>query len=244
MLLNCDMGESFGNYTIGADSAVMPFVDLANIACGMHASDPEVMDATVALAVRHNVLVGAHPGYPDMQGFGRREMALSPVEVRNLVRYQVGALSAFCMTHGTEVSYIKPHGALYHAMMAHPDILESLLDVARQYEAKLMLLATSGWQRHKQCADRHGVELLLEGFVDRGYEDDGSLVHRTKSGALLGEQEMLDRVRGLCAGTPIVSIHGKTLSFPIDTLCVHGDGKGVPLVKAFRDLIDNKGQQQ
>ncbi len=241
MLLNCDMGESFGNYTIGADDVVMPFVDLANIACGMHASDPEVMDTTVALAVRHNVLVGAHPGYPDMQGFGRRDMALSPGEVLNMVRYQVGALAAFCTAHGSKVSYIKPHGALYHAMMAQPAILESLLEVARQYEAKLMLLANSDWQEYRRRADRHGVELFLEGFVDRGYEDDGTLVHRSKAGALLGEQEMLDRVRGLCDGAPIVSIHGKTLSFPIDTLCVHGDGKGVPLIKAFRELIDNRG---
>ncbi|PIE73195.1 MAG: hypothetical protein CSA20_03660 [Deltaproteobacteria bacterium] len=241
MLLNCDMGESFGNYTIGADSAVMPYIDMANIACGMHASDPQVMDATVALAVRHDVVVGAHPGYPDMQGFGRREMALSAVEIRNFVLYQVGALSGFCAAHGGQLTYIKPHGALYHAMMANSEVLDSLLQVAAQYKVRLMLLGTSLWQEHKQRADRYGVELLLEGFVDRGYEDDGSLVHRSKPGALLEEEEMMARVRALCSGKPISSVNGKALSFPIDTLCVHGDGKGVPLVKTFRALIDSNG---
>ncbi len=241
MLLNCDMGESFGNYTIGADSDVMAYIDLANIACGMHASDPDVMDTTVALAVKHGVIAGAHPGYPDMQGFGRRDMRLSAVEITNLVRYQIGALAAFCTAHGSRVEYIKPHGALYHAMMAREDILDALLAVAGQHALKLMLLATADWQTHKKRADRYGVELLLEGFVDRGYEDNGSLVHRSKPKALLEEQEMLDRVQALCAREPVRSVNGRELRFPIDTMCVHGDGKGVPLIKAFRAIIDNHG---
>ncbi len=239
MRLNCDMGESFGNYTIGADSAVMPYIDMANIACGMHASDPDVMDATIALAAKHNVIIGAHPGYPDMQGFGRRDMSLSPEEIRNLVIYQVGALSGFCLLHNTQVSYIKPHGALYHAMMNNPKVMDSLLSVAQQFSLKLMLLATARWQEYKQQADQYGVELLLEGFVDRGYEDDGSLVHRSKPGALLEEQEMMKRVKDLCSNVPIRSINGHELHFPVDTLCVHGDGKGVDSIKAFRKIIDN-----
>ncbi len=239
MRLNCDMGESFGNYTIGADSAVMPYIDMANIACGMHASDPDVMDATIALATKHNVTIGAHPGYPDLQGFGRRNMSLSPKEIDNLVTYQVGALSAFCTKHNNRVSYIKPHGALYHAMMNSTEVLDSLLRVAQQFSLKLMLLATASWQEHQQHADQYGVKLLLEGFVDRGYEDDGSLVHRSKAGALLEEQEMIQRVKDLCVNVPIQSINGKELHFPIDTLCVHGDGKGVSSIKAFREIIDN-----
>ncbi len=239
MRLNCDMGESFGNYTIGADSAVMPYIDMANIACGIHASDPDVMDTTIALAAKHNVIIGAHPGYPDMQGFGRRDMNLSPKEIHNLVTYQVGALNAFCSLHNTQISYIKPHGALYHAMMNNTKVMDSLLRVAQQFSLKLMLLATSRWQEHKQQADQHGVTLLLEGFVDRGYEDDGSLVHRSKNGALLEEQQMIQRVKDLCSNIPIRSINNTELHFPVDTLCVHGDGKGVPLIKAFREIIDN-----
>ncbi len=238
MKLNCDMGESFGNYTIGADSEVMPHIDMANIACGMHASDPDVMDKTIALAVKHGVTIGAHPGYPDLQGFGRRDMSLSPREIKNLVIYQVGALSAFCSLHNTRLSYIKPHGALYHAMMNKTEVLDALLQAASQFSLKLMLLATAGWQKHQEHAAQYGVKLLLEGFVDRGYEDDGSLVCRSKPGALLEEQEMIERVRLLCSNQPMRSISGKELRFPIDTLCVHGDGKGVRQIKAFREIIN------
>ncbi|PID43863.1 MAG: hypothetical protein CSB48_03500 [Proteobacteria bacterium] len=239
MQLNCDMGEHFGNYTIGADTEVMPHIDMANIACGMHASDPDVMDATVALAARHKVIIGAHPGYPDMQGFGRRDMNLSPLEVRNQVIYQLGALTAFCAVHNTRVNYIKPHGALYHAMMNNTSVMDVLLEIAGHFSLKLMVLATANWQEHKQHADRHGAELLLEAFVDRGYEDDGNLVQRNSPGALLGEQEMINRVQELCDQAPIRSVSGRELHFPIDSLCVHGDGEGVPLIKAFRAIINN-----
>lgn len=238
MLLNCDMGESFGNYSIGADSEVMPYVDMANIACGMHASDPGVMDHTVSLAAAHNVTVGAHPGYPDLQGFGRRDLALSPKEVEDIALYQVGALTPFCKKHGARLEYIKPHGALYNTMMRETDILQALLVTAAHCGLKLMILATSNWQQHKNLARQHGVELILEGFVDRGYEDDGSLVNRKKDGALLNGPSMVERVKHISNGSPIRSVSGVELEFPIDSLCVHGDGKGVPLIKEFRKIID------
>ncbi len=238
MLLNCDMGESFGNYTIGSDKDVMPYIDMANIACGMHASDPDVMDATVALASQHDVMVGAHPGYPDMQGFGRRDMHLSPVEIKNLVLYQVGALAGFCEKYTAKLEYIKPHGALYHAMMKRNDIMEALLEVAQVFRLKLMILATSGWQDYKKLAEGYGINLLLEAFVDRGYEDDGSLLHRSEAHALLSEEEMEARVRALCLKKPILSVNNKELNFPIDTLCIHGDGKGTQLVRSLRAIID------
>lgn len=241
MLLNCDMGESFGNYTIGADSEVMPSIDMANIACGMHASDPDVMSATVALAAMHGVTVGAHPGYPDLQGFGRRQMALSAAEVKNSVLYQIGALSAFCRLHEVPLAYIKPHGALYHAMMGNEDIMDALLDAARIYEVQLMILATTDWQKHKQHAEKYHVELLLEGFVDRGYEDDGRLVQRGNPGAMLSQEQMIKRVQDLSTGKPVCSINGVELLVPVDTLCVHGDGKGVALVRQFRTIINAHG---
>ena len=239
MLLNCDMGESFGNYVIGADAEVMPHVDMANIACGVHASDPDVMNHTVALAAKYDVTVGAHPGYPDLQGFGRRSMDLSAGEVKNLALYQVGAISTFCKVHGARLQYIKPHGALYNTMMKNPDILEALIMVAQISELDLMILATTDWETHKQLGQQYGVSIILEGFVDRGYENDGSLVNRRKEGALLTGDAMIKRVQELCKGGSIHSISGKELQFPIDSLCVHGDGKGVSLIKQFRSIIDS-----
>lgn len=241
MLLNCDMGESFGNYSIGADSEVMAYVDMANIACGMHASDPDVMNFTVELAKKHNVTVGAHPGYPDLQGFGRRNMDLSPAEVENLVLYQVGAIRAFCNKHQARLEYIKPHGALYNTMMKQPAILKAIVKATAQCELKLMLLATTKFDEHQKIAQDYGVKLILEGFVDRGYEDDGALVNRRKEGAFLTGDEMLVRVKELCSGKSIRSINGKNLEFPVDSLCVHGDGEGVPLIKEFRNIINNNG---
>ncbi len=240
MLLNCDMGESFGNYTIGADKEVMGYVDMANIACGFHASDPDVMDYTVGLAARHNVVVGAHPGYPDLQGFGRRNMDLAPQEIANLVLYQVGAIKPFCIRHKARLEYIKPHGALYNTMMRDDAMLEALFSVARETGLKLMILATARWEEHKALAEKYGVELILEGFVDRGYEPDGNLVNRKKEGALIDAGAMVNRVAELCLGKPITATDGSPLSFPIDSLCVHGDGKGVQLIKDFRSIIDNQ----
>lgn len=241
MLLNCDMGESFGNYSIGADDEMMAYVDMANIACGMHASDPEVMSYTVNLATKHDVTVGAHPGYPDLQGFGRRNMDLSPNEVENIVLYQVGAMRAFCKRHQARLDYIKPHGALYNTMMKQLDILEAIIKAAAQFELKLMILATAEFEKHKKLASNYGVNLILEGFVDRGYEDDGNLVNRRKKGAFLTGEEMITRVTDLCSGKSISSISGKNLEFPIESLCVHGDGEGVPLIKEFRKIISNNG---
>lgn len=238
MLLNCDMGESFGNYTIGADEVAMPYVDMANIACGMHASDPNVMSYIVALAKENNVCIGAHPGYPDLQGFGRRNMDLSTSELENTMLYQVGALSMFCKVHGTELTYIKPHGAMYNSMMKDEKILRTALMVANKTKCKLMILATSNWESHKKLARDLGTEIILEGFVDRGYEDDGSLVNRKKEGALISPEMMRQRVTTCCAGKPIISITGKELNFPIDSLCVHGDGNGVGMIKDFKDIIN------
>lgn len=241
MLLNCDMGESFGNYSIGADKEVMAFVDMANIACGMHASDPDVMDFTVSLAAKYDVTVGAHPGYPDLQGFGRRNMDLSPAEVENIILYQVGAITPFCKKHRARLEYIKPHGALYNSMMKQPEILDVVMKAAARSGLKLMILATTNYKEHKKRAVDYGLELILEGFVDRGYEDNGSLVNRRKEGAFLTGEEMVSRVQDLCMGKSISSINEKSLQFPVDSLCVHGDGEGVLLIKEFRKIIDSNG---
>lgn len=237
MQLNCDMGESYGSYTIGADEKVMPHVDMANIACGMHAADPEVMNKTVALAAKHSVRIGAHPGYPDLQGFGRREMALSPAECKNIVIYQLGALAGFCRIHNTMLSYVKPHGALYNTMMRQENILIAIIEAAASFQIPLMLLASSSFDKHRKLAQDLGTDIILEGFVDRGYQADGTLVPRGNPGALLDRSAMRKRVQECSQGKPLTAIDGTQLNFPIDSLCVHGDGEGISLIKEFKEII-------
>lgn len=139
LLLNCDIGESFGAWRMGLDAEVMPFIDCANIACGFHASDPQIMRRTVALATQHDVRIGAHPAYPDLVGFGRRSMACSPDEVENMLLYQIGALDGICRAEGTQVRYVKPHGALYNDMMRQPELLRAVMSAIAAYAPSLPL---------------------------------------------------------------------------------------------------------
>lgn len=184
LLLNADMGESYGPWVMGLDHEVMPHVDLANVACGFHASDPDVIRMTVRLARRHGVTVGAHPAYPDMVGFGRRSMACSAEEVENLVLYQVGALAGVCRAEGLEVGYVKPHGALYNDMMRDPETLEAVMRALVAYDARLplMVMATRDPSATRELAARHGVTLWFEAFADRAYDAEGRLVSRREPG--------------------------------------------------------------
>ncbi len=245
MKLNCDMGESFGNYALGQDLEVMPNIHMANIACGFHAGDPNIIERTVAAAVAHNVEIGAHPSYPDLQGFGRRNMEISPAEVRQMVIYQAGALEAFCRVAGSSLSYIKPHGALYNNMMVNDDLLGGVMEAVASYKpaVKLMIQATPNWQHHQQLADNYGVELLWEAFADRSYEDNGSLRNRRYDDALLTAEQILERVTTLCSTGTIISVNGKTLEFPIDALCVHGDSPaGARQIGQIRQLLDQSNR--
>lgn len=241
MKLNCDMGESFGHYKLGNDAGVMPHIHMANIACGFHGGDPAVMEETVLSAKKYNVAVGAHPSYPDLQGFGRRNMELSVSEVRQMVIYQTGALDAFCRVAGTALSFLKVHGAMANTMMKDNDLLAAVIKAVADYntEIKLMLHGTPRWKEHQALATEYGVSLLWEGYADRAYEEDGSLRNRRLSGAVLSGEEILQRVESLCQNNPIVAVTGKELRFPIDSLCVHGDTEaGVKQIAKIRELLD------
>ncbi len=241
MKLNCDMGESFGNYTLGHDLEVMPNIHMANIACGFHAGDPNIIEQTVRSAVAHGVEIGAHPAYPDLQGFGRRNMNVTPSEARQYVIYQAGALEAFCRATGTKLNYIKPHGAMYNKMMVNDDLLGGIMQAVAEYDpqVKLMIQATPNWQHHQKLADNYGVDLLWEAFADRSYEENGSLRDRRFNDALLTAEQVLERVATLCSTRTIISITGKILEFPIDALCVHGDSAaGVSQIRQIRRLLD------
>jgi UPF0271 protein len=241
LLLNCDLGESFGAWTMGMDEAVMPYIDQANIACGFHAGDHMVMQRTLSLAVKHGVMVGAHPGYPDLVGFGRRSINHSFDEIKALMHYQMSALDGMAKVHGVEMQYVKPHGALYNDMMANAAIRHAVMDaVATFYRPiKLMLLATAQADDHRQEAQKMGIELWFEAFADRCYDDNGVLLSRAKSGAVHQRSKMLSQVEELVKEGTVTTASGNKLKLSADTLCVHGDNtEGVYAIQEIRQLLD------
>lgn len=242
MLLNCDIGESFGAWTMGLDAAVMPLIDQANIACGFHAGDPMVMQKTVRLALAHGVGLGAHPAYPDLQGFGRRSMACQPGEIEAMVLYQVGALQSIAAAEGGTLSHVKPHGALYSDMMHNPAVLTAILTALERLPAPLALMAMSTADNdnlRQQCAS-HGVPLLLEVFADRAYDNNGFFVPRSTPGAVYHDAGMIvQQARTLVRGNAIQTFSGQPLQLEADTLCVHGDNpESIKSVKAIRAALD------
>lgn len=243
MLLNCDLGESYGNWTMGCDAQVMPWIDQASIACGFHAGDPVTMRRTLALAAQHGVAVGAHPAYPDLVGFGRRSMVLSRDELIATVHYQVAALDGMARSLGLALGYVKPHGALYHDMMSSPAVRAALLEAMATYTAHsqplaLLMQATSHAATHSAEATAAGVPLLFEAFADRCYADDGSLLPRTQPGAIHDRERMLAQVAQLQRDSAVTTQSGHVLALPVDTLCVHGDNpQGVAAIAAIRSLL-------
>lgn len=226
LLLNCDMGESFGAWRMGLDEEVMPYVHCANIACGFHASDPGTMRRTVALAVEHGVQIAAHPSYPDLVGFGRRSMQCTPQEVEDMVLYQIGALDALCRAEGTRVSLVKPHGALYNDMMRQPEQLRAVMQAVKNYGHSLELVvpARADNSATEGLAAQMGLSLLFEAFADRAYEADGALVARSLPGAVHHDPaQVLQQALTLARGKALRARDGSDLLLKADTLCMHGD---------------------
>lgn len=228
MFINCDMGESFGCWTMGQDALVMPYIDMANIACGMHASDPSVMCTTVRLAKQQGVKIGAHPGYADLQGFGRRFIEMPLEQLEALLVYQLGALQGICQSEGAELSYVKPHGALYNAMMKSDEIFKALLQGVAKFNPDLPLVAMAvpDYQRYQSMAESYGIEIYFEAFVDRAYQDDGRLTPRTQTGACHIElRAILAQAEQLIEKQSVTSLSGNQVPIKADTLCIHGDGQ-------------------
>ena len=240
LLLNCDLGESFGSWTMGMDEAVMPHIDQANIACGFHAGDPLIMSKTLSLAKQHGVRIGAHPAYPDLVGFGRRSMNCSADEIKAFVTYQTAALAGMAQSQGLTLEYVKPHGALYNDMMAKETVRHAIMDAIAEFHLpiRLMLQATPQADLHRGEAAERGIELYFEAFADRCYDDDGKLLARTKPGAVHSKEKMLEQVKQLNETGTITTVSGHTLELKADTLCVHGDNiEGVKAIEAIRELI-------
>ncbi len=240
--LNSDLGESFGAYRIGMDEKILPLVSSANVACGFHAGDPNVMQKTARLCAEHGASLGAHPGFPDLQGFGRRNLSVSPEEVRCMILYQIGALDAFCKASGIRMQHVKPHGALYNMAAKDPALAEAICRGIYEYDPSLILLGLAGSEMLRQ-AKKIGLPAACEVFADRAYEDDGSLVSRSKPGAMIhDETEAVSRVVGMIKNGTVKSINGKTIELCPDSVCVHGDSeKALLFVQKIRDALVSEG---
>lgn len=236
--LNCDLGESFGAYTIGMDSAVIPYITSANVACGYHAGDPLVMQKTVAACKAHGVHIGAHPGYPDLMGFGRRNIAATPAEVKAYVQYQVGALSAFCAAAGVPLCHVKPHGAMYNMAARDESLARAICEGILEVNPKLTLLALSG-SAMVSAAHALGLSVKSEVFADRSYQADGTLVPRSRPGAMItDEDEAIARVIRMAKEGVVRSVDGVDVPLTADSVCVHGDGeKALAFVRRIRAAL-------
>ncbi len=237
--INCDLGEGFGAWSMGQDSALMPLIDCANIACGFHAGDATIMRETLLTAKQSRVEIGAHVAYPDLQGFGRRSMNIHGQALIDLIHYQISALDGMARTLGTKVSYVKPHGALYNDMMADPKKLNDVMAAAASWyrSVDLVVLATGKDRKTTQLAVEHGLSLRFEAFADRGYDNDGQLLPRGTPGAVLTQDQAVAQAQQI-AGNRLRSVKGKKLSLKADTLCVHGDTPGaLTMIKAIREAL-------
>lgn len=239
--INCDMGESFGNWKMGNDEALMPFISSANIACGFHAGDSVVMQQTVRLALRHGVAIGAHPGFPDLQGFGRRTMQLSPREVFSMVLYQIGALQAIARSEGGQVRHVKPHGALYNAAARDRSLADAIAHAVLCVDADLILFGLSG-SESIAAAKAIGLRTCSEVFADRTYQDDGSLTPRSHANALIeNDADALLQVLQMVEKQTVTSVFGKTVPLSAETICLHGDGVHAA---SFAETIFKKFQEK
>ncbi len=240
--LNADVGESVGVHRYGDDDGVMPFITSANIACGFHAGDPGVMRATVALALAHGVTVGAHPGLPDLIGFGRREMQVSPREVEDMVAYQVGALAGIAAGQGVSLAHVKPHGALYNMAARDRALADAVVRGVRAVDASLAVFALSG-SRLIEAATDAGLVAVSEAFADRGYAADGRLAPRGMPGAVISSaQDVMARAVEMVRDECAVALDGSVVALAVDTLCLHGDTPGAAeLARLVRGALEAAG---
>ncbi len=243
--LNSDIGESFGAYRMGMDEAVLEVITSANVACGWHAGDPMVMHTTVALAAARGVSVGAHPGYPDLLGFGRRSLDCTVEEVRNYVIYQVGALQAFCRAAGVPLAHVKPHGALYNTAVGDPRVGRAIMEAVAAVDPALyyVALAGAGAEEVKRQAAGVGIRVMFEAFPDRSYTPEGRLTPRSQPGAVIHDpEEAARRALQMARDGSVTATDGSVIALSAQTLCVHGDNpEALALVKTIRDTLSGAG---
>ncbi|NMN37045.1 UPF0271 protein [Pedobacter sp. SG918] len=239
--LNCDMGEAFGNYAMPNDEKLMDYISSANIACGFHAGDPAVMQQTVNLALKKGVAIGAHPGLPDLQGFGRREMKISPSEAYQLTLYQIGALSGFVKAAGGKLHHVKAHGALYNMAAKDTTLAKAIVQAVSDFDPGLILYALAGSKMIDEAV-KQGIATASEVFADRSYQDDGLLTPRSADNALItNEEDAINQVLGFALNQEVNSINGNRIRVKAETVCLHGDGEHAA---AFAKLIAERLQKE
>lgn len=238
MKLNCDLGE----LQSGNDSAIMPYIDQANIACGFHASDPLTMRNTVRLAVQYDVVIGAHPSYPDKDNFGRRSMTFAAEQLIAILHYQIGALNAICQAEGTQLHYVKPHGALYNDMMADLSLFDTVCRAmaALDHPLPLMIQALPNTKVFADIAQQWKIPLIQEAFADRAYQQSGHLVPRSANNAVFHHSDqVLAQTKNLMAKQQVISIDDQPVNIAAETLCVHGDTpSAMKWIKLLRQYLD------
>lgn len=240
--LNCDMGESFGRYQLGMDEELMPYLSSVNLACGFHASDPVVMQNTVKMAVKHHLAIGAHPGYPDLQGFGRRRIEMLPDEVEAMVLYQIGALWGFVKASGVELTHVKPHGALYNQAAVDTQLANAIARAVKRFSKELILIGLAG-SALVTAGLEYGLPAANEGFVERGYQADGRLMPRNNPGALIHDpRKAADQAVRLANEGIIMQKENLIEKVRVDTLCIHGDSpNSLEIVRAVRSALEGVG---
>lgn len=240
--LNCDMGESFGAWTMGEDAGVLAFVTSANVACGFHAGDPDTMRRTVALAAHAGVAIGAHVALPDLQGFGRREMRVSADETWAMTLYQIGALAAFARAAGTRLRHVKPHGALYTMAARDAALADAIAQAVHDFDATLVLVGLAGSELPR-AGERAGLRVAHEAFADRRYASDGSLVPRREAGAVIDDIDAaVTQALAIATRGTINAYDGSPLTLHADTLCVHGDrADAATFARRLREALDGAG---
>jgi len=243
--INCDMGESYGAYRIGLDEEIIKYITSANVACGWHAGDPLVMERTVRLAREHGVRVGAHPGYPDRMGFGRRFMDCTPEEIRAYVIYQVGALQAFCKAQGIGLSHVKPHGALYNRAVEDEALARAIVEAVASVDRNLLYVALAGQRGEmmRRVGEEIGLRVVYEAFPDRAYTPEGRLLSRRLPGAVIKDpEEVAERALMIAKEGKIRAVDGSEIPLQAQTLCVHGDTPGaVDLARRIRERLEAEG---
>lgn len=240
--LNSDLGESFGAYKMGMDEEILQFVSSANVACGWHAGDAVVMEQTVALAKKYGTAVGAHPGFPDLVGFGRRNMAVTPEEAKAYLTYQLGALAAFTKSAGLPLQHVKPHGALYNMAAVDDKLAMALAESVYEFDKSIVFMGLAG-SKMLTAAQKLGLKTASEVFADRAYNEDGTLVSRKLPGSMIKDKDLaIRRVIRMVKEGKVESISGKDIDIKADSICVHGDNpKALEFVKTIRETLTAEG---
>jgi len=242
--INCDMGESFGNFHIGSDAAIMPFITSANIACGFHGGDAYHIEKTIESALKHGVQIGAHPSYPDLQGFGRRKMNLQKEELKSIIKYQIGALKSLAESQGGSLKYVKPHGALYNSIANDSEEGKTVLEAIKSIDPSLKFMGLAGSGLEAICLD-FDIEFIAEAFADRRYEKNGQLRSRYASEAVIHHPETAaEQVRSIIQNKQTITLSGEPVSISAQSFCIHGDNPAAVKILEAIDHILNSNKIQ